>query len=838
MPLLRTALLSLAFVAGAAAQTPVAKPLYLDPSQSVEARIDDLLPRLTLDEKISMLGGDQTGFNASGVPRLGIPPIRMSDGPVGVRTGEATAFPTSIVMAATWDPALIYRYGVALGDEAKAKGKNCILGPCVDIDRFPLGGRNFESFGEDPFLTASMAVPYIKGVQSQGVIATVKHFACNDQEYERNNYDVQVDERTLHEIHLVPFEAAVRKGHVLALMSAYNLVNGDHCSENHHLLTDILKDQWGFKGIVMSDWVSVYSADKAALAGLDLEMPQPIWFGARLKQAVVDGKVPMSVIDDKVRRLLRVRFEAGIFENPDPKPDESIVRSAAHRALALQIAQEGIVLLQNKHFLPLDSAKVKSIALIGPSAMVARTGGGGSSHVSPWRTTSPYAGLAALVGGKVRLSYAEGVNLDPFKPVIIPSSCLRTPDGKAQGLLGEYFANKDFKGAPLFTRVDPQIDFVFPGAKPDPRMPSTDYSIRWTGQFSVPKSGTYHLAVGSDDGSRLYIDGTLVVDNWGQHGDQYAYGKIELQAGRAYAIRIDYFQGGGDAAVHLGWKDPADKTPEPTIADAVAAAKKADVAILCVGNTDTTESEGLDVASFHLPGNQDALVDAVLRANPNTILVIYGGVPVRIQNWLARTKAVIAALYPGQEGGEALADILFGVVNPSGKLPFSYIQDGAQSPAFAAYKAPDNIVKYSEGVFVGYRFYDARGITPLYPFGYGLSYTKFDYRNLRIEKKGEHNFVVEADIANTGSRAGAEVVQVYVAPHPSPVPRPPKELKGYARVFLKPGDVKTVRIPLDARSFEYYDADASRWALSPGHFEIMVGPSSREFRLHDAILVK
>lgn len=838
MSLLRTTLVSLVLATGALAQTPPPRPLYLDPTQPVEARINDLLPRLTLDEKISMFGGDQTGFNATGVPRLDIPPIRMSDGPVGVRTGEATAFPTSIVMAATWDPALIRQYGVALGDEAKAKGKNCILGPCVDIDRFPLGGRNFESFGEDPFLTASMAVPYIEGVQSQGVIATVKHFACNDQEYERNNYNVLVDERTLHEIHLVPFEAAVRKAGVLALMSAYNLVNGEHCSENHHLLTDILKNQWGFKGIVMSDWVSVYSADKAALAGLDLEMPQPIWFGERLKQAVLDGKVPMSVIDDKVRRLLRVRFEAGIFENPDPKPDESVVRSAAHRALALKIAQEGIVLLQNKGILPLDPAKLRTVALIGPSAMIARTGGGGSSHVNPWRTTSPYEGITSLLGGKVRVTCAEGVRLDPFKTAIIPSSYLRTPDGKSAGLLGEYFANPTFKGAPLFTRVDPQIDFVFPNAKPDPRMPADNYSIRWTGQFIPPATQTYHFAMGSDDGSRLYIDGKLVVDNWGQHGDEYQTGSIDLQAGRPYAIRIDYFQGGGDAAVHLAWKDPTDKTPEPTIADAVAAAKKADVAILCVGNTANNESEGHDVDSFHLPGNQDALVEAVLRANPNTILVVYGGVPVRLENWIAQTKAIVAALYPGQEGGEALADILFGRVNPSGKLPFSYIQDGAQSPAFAAYKSPTNVVRYSEGVFVGYRFYDAHNIRPLFPFGYGLSYTTFDYSRLRIEKRGEHDFVVKADITNTGRREGAEVVEVYVSPHPSPVPRPPKELKGYERVTLAPGQTKTVSVPLDARSFEYYDADTGRWTLSPGPFDILVGPSSREFRLHQSINVR
>ena len=403
---------------------------YKDSNLPVETRVEDLLQQMTPQEKITLLGGDETGFNACGVERLGIPPIRMTDGPVGVRTGAATAFPVSINMAASWDTGLIHRYGVALGEETKAKGKNCILGPCVGIHRFPLNGRNFESFGEDPFLSSRMAVSVVQGVQSQHVIATVKHFACNDQEWERNHYDVQVDERTLREIHLPAFEAAVKEGQVLAVMSAYNIVNGAHCSENRHLLTDILKNDWGFPGIVMSDWVSVYSAVGAANAGLDLEMPHPVWFKDRLLAAVQDGRVSEAVIDDKVRRQLRVRFLAGLFDNPAPAEDESIIRSESHRNLALEMARKSIVLLKNDRLLPLARERIKTIALIGPHAKTARTGGGGSSMVQPWETVSPYEGVAALLGNQVKIAYAEGTHIDPIRPVPLPSKYLRTPDGR------------------------------------------------------------------------------------------------------------------------------------------------------------------------------------------------------------------------------------------------------------------------------------------------------------------------------------------------------------------------------------------------------------------------
>jgi len=806
-----------------------------DMKLSVENRIEDILKQMTLEEKITLLGGDDTRFNGCGVQRLGIPPIRMSDGPVGVRTGEATAFPASVNMAASWDTALIYRYGVALGEETKAKGKNCILGPCVGIHRFPLNGRNFESFGEDPYLAARMAVNVIKGVQSQNVIATIKHYVCNDQEWERNNYDVVVDERTLREIQLPAFEYAVKEANVRAVMSAYNIVNGEHCSENKHLLTDILKNDWNFKGIVMSDWVSVYSADKAANNGLDLEMPRPKWFKDVLLAAVKSGQVSQNVIDDKVHRHLRVRLETGLFENPSPKEDESIIQSESHQNLALEIAQKSIILLKNDNILPLAEDKIKTIALIGPSAKTARTGGGGSSRVRPWKAVSPYEGLINLLGDNVKIKFAEGARIDTVKAASIPSKYLRTPDGQANGLLGEYYNNPRLEGKAVFIRVDSNINFDYKAGSPDPRINPDNFSIRWTGKFIPPATQTYHLSVSSNDGSRLYINGKLAVDNWGNLSEKLKACKMRMEAGKAYDIKIEFNENGGNAVIRLGWKDPTDKTREPTIEEAVQVAKNADVVVLCVGNTADYEGEGSDVADFKMVGDQDKLVQAVAKANPNTVVVVYGGVPVLMKNWLNNVKAVIVAMYPGQEGGNAISQILFGKVNPSGKLPFTYIQERGQSPAFKGYKDPGLKVHYSEGVFVGYRYYDKNHIEPLFPFGYGLSYTTFEYGNLKVQKTGDMTYLVSIDVKNTGKAAGQEVIQLYVSQKKSSVERPVKELKGFSKVNLMPGETKTVEIKLENRAFQFYHPEKRQWTAEPGEFEILAGTSSRDLRLKDMI---
>ena len=804
---------------------------------AMEAKIDDLISKLTFEEKIQMLSGDKTGFAGEGVERLGIPSLRMADGPVGVRIGEATMLPVSTNLAATWDVDLARQYGIVLAQETKAKGRHVILGPCICIHRMPLSGRNFESYGEDPYLTSRIAVPYIQGVQSQDIVATAKHYAVNDQEWERHNVDVLVDERAMREIHLPAFEASVKEAGVYAIMNSYNLVNGQHASENRHLLTEILKEEWGFEGLVMSDWGSVYSAVDAANNGLDLEMPNGLWFGDKLVEAVRAGQVSESVIDDKIRRQLRVRFKAGVFDNPTPAVNEAAVRDPRHQRFARKVAADSMVLLKNENtVLPLKKSAIHSIAVIGPNGNVARTGGG-SSRVNPWKAVSPFDGIRQLAGAKVDVRFAVGTrtDLDGAKP--IDGACLKTPDGKA-GLLGHYYNQPSFDGTPVMARVDSQVDFQFGGGKPDERMNADNFAIRWTGQLIPRQSGTHLLGVSSDDGSFLYLDGKQIIDNGGDHGNQLKTCKVDLEAGKAYQIRVDFIEHGGDATIRLGWKEPDAVRVDRDLQEAVALAKASDVAIVCVGNNAALESEGGDVSSFKMDGKQDALVQAIAAANPRTIVFLNGGTPIYLGDWLDEVEGVIAGFYPGQEGGTALAGILFGNVNPSAKLPFSYIQKKSETYAFDGYMDPSLKMPYKEGVFVGYRYYDTNGIDPLFEFGYGLSYTTFQYSGLKVKKTGDMDYDVSVKVKNTGKAAGAEVVQLYVSPPKSKVERPVKELKGFDKVELKPGETKTVKMSLNARSFQYYDVDQKDWAADAGDYQILIGASSRDIKLKKTIRLK
>ncbi len=803
---------------------------------ATEARIESLLARMTLEEKITLLSGDESDFNAQGLPRLGIPSIRMGDGPAGIRIGRATAFPSPINLAASWDVSLADRYGSALAEETLAKGRTCILGPCVGIHRFPLSGRNFESFGEDPWLSSRIGVGVIRGVQSRRVVATVKHFAVNDQEWERREINVLVDERTLREIHLPAFEAAVKEAGVWAVMTSYNRINGPHGSQCDQLINGVLKGDWGFRGIVMSDWESVYTAVGAANAGLDLEMPSALWMGEALLSAVQAGRVREAVIDDKVRRHLRVRLEAGLFERPAPPEAEGVVRSEAHRALAQEIAARSMVLLKNDGLLPLAPERLRRVALIGPAMNHARTGGGGSSLVLPWRTVSPLQGITALLAGRAECVFEEGVLIDMYRPEPIPAECFRTPDDSGPGLRAEYFDNADCAGTPVSAQVEPRIFLELIGGTPDPRLNKDLFSIRWAGRFTPPVTHDYELALCSDDGSRLWIDGQLVIDHWGPHSLATKTGSIRLEGGRTYEIRAEYCELGGDATMILGWKAPSDRTPPPSIEAAVAAARSADVAIVAVGQASFLEGEGRDVADFRLPGGQDELVQAVAAANPNTVVVVYGGVPQLMEHWIGKVRAVFAAFYPGQEGGGALADLLLGRISPSGKLPFSYIQRRDQSPAFADYQDPGLKSRYDEGVFVGYRYLDQNRLRPLFPFGHGLTYTTFRYSDLRLAPAPDGTCVATVAITNTGMVAAEETVQLYVAPPAgTAVPRPPQELKAFTKVALAPGETRTVALPLGHRAFQYFDPQQRDWASTPGSHEIRVGASSRDIRLTERL---
>ncbi len=581
------------------AEAPLCKPA-MDP---IEARVEAWLAAMTLDEKLALVAG--TGFDSVGVPRLHIPSLRMTDGPIGVRVGQATEFPASILLAASFDPALAERIGAAIARETKAHGKNVILGPAVNIVRTPLDGRDFEYLGEDPALAAGMAVGYIRGVQSQGVVATVKHFAANNQETERKDIDVELDDRTLHEIYLPAFEAAVKEAGVWAVMCAYNKVGGAFACENPRLLDGILRRDWGFRGLVMSDWGATHDLLPAVHAGMDLEMPSALVYQPAAMRAALEQKtITSGALDDLVRRQLRVIAALHLDEDATVRAEGT--DTLEHRALNRVAAREGFVLLKNEHgILPLDASKLRRIAVVGPRGDHL-DGGGGSAHVSATRQVTLVQALRQALGSKVRVDYAPGeITLDGL--AAIPPSALTPPAGHAgQGLLGEYFPNRSHAGAPKLSRVDPTVNFHWELSAPAPEFPEDNFSVRWSGKLVPPKSGLYMLAVRSDDGARLYLDGKLLVDNWGDHPPTLKTTEIPLVGGKAYQIRLDYYEAIIGASVELLWQR-AERDPLGKIAET---ARGADVVIAAVGDGMGDETEGQDRPSLALPGRQDEIVRA------------------------------------------------------------------------------------------------------------------------------------------------------------------------------------------------------------------------------------
>jgi len=803
---------------------------YKDPKAPVEDRVRDLLSKMTLEEKVDMLGGVE-GFYIRPSERLGIPKIKMADGPLGVRNyGKATAFPAGIAFAASWNKELTQRYGEAVGKEARSKGVHIMLSPGVNIYRAPMCGRNFEYYGEDPYLASRMVVAYINGVQSQGVVATVKHYAVNNQEYDRHTVSSDLDERTLREIYLPAFRAAVEEAHVGAVMNAYNLVNGVHCSQNEHLLKEILKGDWKFDGLVMSDWSSTYNGVAAANAGLDLEMPSGAYMNRdTLLPAIKSGKLNVATFDDKVRRMLRVMFRFGFFDReqldltlPLYNPDSRLV--------ALQAAREGIVLLKNKgDILPLDRTKLRSIAVIGPTAHPAVTGGGGSSQVQPFRSVSFLDGIIAVSGEKIKVLYSPGVSND-IESLFRTSEFLspsRTNE-LVRGLKGEYFTNRDLSGTAGITRIDRRIRFDWGESAPASGMPPDDFSIRWTGKIRVDSDGEYQFFVQGDDGFRLFVNGQIIIDEWRDQGATLKEAKLSLKAGTLANVKLEYYDHTGNAQVSFGWS----KVVLPRDAEAIKLAAQSDVAIICVGFNATTEGEGFD-RDFALSKEQQELVKEVAKVNEKTIVVVTAGGNVGVSDWVDDVASLLHTWYPGQEGGTALAEILFGDVNPSGKLPATFEKRWEDNATFNSYYAVDKKVSFKEGVFVGYRHFDAKDIEPQFPFGFGLSYTTFAYKNLRIvpQTAGKKPIVsASVEITNTGVRPGAEVVELYVGDLRPKVSRPVKELKRFEKVWLKPGETKTATFELDESAFAFYDVPNKQWTAAPGAYDILIGSSSKDIK--------
>jgi beta-glucosidase len=810
-----------------AAQTPVCKATP-DP---IEARVDAWLAAMTLDEKAALVAG--TGFDTVGVPRLHIPSLRMTDGPIGVRVGKATEFPASVLLAASFDPALSERIGAAIARETKAHGKNVILGPAVNIVRSPLNGRDFEYLSEDPALAARMAVGYIRGVQSQGVMATVKHFAANNQETERMTIDAQVDARTLHEIYLPAFEAAVKEAGVWAVMCAYNRLNGPYACESPTLLDEILRRDWGFRGLVMSDWTATHSLAPAMRAGLDLEMPSAEFFKpAAIRKAFEQQALTTEVLDNAVRRQLRVIAALHLDDDATVRPEGT--DTIEHRALNRVAAREGFVLLKNdQSILPLDARKLRRIAVVGPRGDHL-DGGGGSAHVEATHQVTLVQALRQALGNKVRVDYAPGeITLDGLAP--IPPSVLKPPAGHdGQGLLGEYFDNRNHAGAPKLSRVDSTVNNHWELNAPAPGFPEDNFSVRWTGTLTPPKSGLTMLAIRSDDGARLYLDGKLLIDNWGEHPPTLKTTEIELVGGKAYTIRLDYYESIIGASVELLWQR-AEKDPMGRVAEV---ARGADVVIAAVGDGMGDETEGLDRPSLALPGRQDAIVRAAAAVNPRIVVVTTTGAAVAMP-WLDKAKAVLHGWFPGQEGGTAMADVLLGEVSPSGKLPVTFPKRLEDEPWFGNFPGDKGKVHYKEGTLVGYRWYDTRKLDPLFPFGHGLSYTSFAYRDLKVSAwDPQQGVTVQFVVKNTGARRGAEVAQLYVHAPSGAIERAEQELRAFSRVDLDKGEERMVVLRLPPRAFAFYDGHTDDgWTVSPGEYEVRAAASSRDVRLRATVTV-
>jgi beta-glucosidase len=795
----------------------------------VESRVNSILDKMTVEEKIEMLGGIND-FYTRPIPRLGIPSLKMSDGPMGVHDyGLTTAYPAGIALAASWDVFLVHQFGVAMGNDARARGVHFILGPGMNINRAPMNGRNFEYFGEDPFLASRMAVNEIKGMQEQGVIATAKHFAGNNSEFARMTLSSEIDERTLREIYLPAFEASVKEAKVGAAMDAYNLVNGFYMTENSHLNSEILKKEWGFDGIVMSDWGGTHDGIAAANGGLDLEMPSPLFMNREtLLPALKDGRISVETIDDKVRRILRKAIEFGFFDRQ--QTDTSIpFYSQEGRQVALEAARGGMVLLKNAgNLLPLDETKLKTIAVIGPDAYPAVISGGGSAASKPFNAVSYLEGISNRLGTKVRVLY--DVDVPVLDPVFENAQFVTAPGGES-GLKGEYFDNEDLKGTPVLVRTDRHVHFDWGEGSFAPGQPVDHFAIRWTGYFIPKEPGDYQFFTSADDGVRLYIDDERTIDDWLPHSQTLDTCNKHLEAGRAYRIRLEYFDSVSTAIVGFGVTRAdsyvGNKTKE--------LAAKADAVIICVGFDDKTEGEGFD-RRFQLPGGQDELVRQISAVNKNTIVVITAGGNIDMTQWIDKVPAVLDAWYPGQEGGAALAQIIFGDYSPSGKLPVSFERRWEDNPVFHSYYPAkgESRVRYSEGVFVGYRHYDQSETKPLFPFGFGLSYTSFAYSGLSVTPASgnlDQPVTVSFEVKNTGGRNGAEVAELYIGdPHAS-VSRPVKELKGFAKLSLKPGESKRVIIHLDRRALSFYDVGKKDWNAEPGLFNILIGGSSDKIQL-------
>jgi len=801
-------------------------------------RIEALISELTLEEKVSILSGS-SAWHTTAVPRLNIPRVKMTDGPIGARgdsvSGATSAcFPSASCLSSSWDKDSVEEIAKAIGIEAKSKDADVLLGPTINLHRHPLGGRHFECYSEDPLLTGELASSYVKGVQSVGVSACLKHFIGNDTEYQRHFVSSNIDDRTLRELYLLPFEMGVKAGS-LSVMSAYNQLNNVFCSSNEEILTNILKEEWNFPGYVVSDWGAAQDTIGNANGGLDCEMPGPArsW-GENLVKAVNNGKVDEEVVDDKVRRILRVADFTGRLDDPTESPEQSNDLEE-DRLLIRTAGSEGMVLLKNDQVLPFKKETVKKLAVIGPNALKGQYLGGGSASLNPHYVVHPLEGLKSAFGDSAEINYAKGCHTYKFLPGI-SSDLFKENDG----FKVEFYNGQDFEGSPIETKILKGnkfwamggfgLDIVAQSERPS-------LSVRFSGELQPEHSGEYNFEIFSIGPSKLSINGENLIDNWSSQepGDAF-FGmgsapkreKIKFEKGKTYSLEVEYKWEGRFPAVQIGMQPP---DQFDLMEEAINLAKEADAVVLIAGTNSDWETEGNDRANLDLPSNQNELIETICKLNKNTVVVLNTGSPCEMP-WIDNANAILQCWFPGQEFGNSLADILIGKVNPSGKLPTTFPKKLSDTPAYSTYPGKDLQMDYEEGLFIGYRWYDRESIEPLFPFGHGLSYTSFEYSNLRaIPPKGNSSVAAfEVDITNTGDVAGKEVLQGYITVNKSQIERPQKELKKFEKISLESGETKKVKFELSEKDLSFWSTENNAWQVEPAEYLFSIGASATDIK--------
>ena len=810
-------------------------------------KLKKVISNLSLEQKVSLLSGFDN-WHTPDIKKYGIPKIKMSDGPNGVRGDSSTkqssaCFPSPILLGATWNEKLIKKIGSATGEEALFKDVDVLLAPTINLHRHPLGGRHFECYSEDPILTSKIACAYVSGVQSKGVAACLKHFAGNDTEYERHLVSSNIDEKTLRELYLYPFEMGIKKAKAKVVMSAYNKVNNIYCSSHDELINKILKKEWKFDGYVVSDWGAALETVENANGGLDLEMPGPAkTWGKNLVDAVKAGLVEEKKIDEKVKRILTVAKFTDRFNRK--RISERSIDKKSHRKLIKKTAIEGMVLLKNEDVLPLDRNKISNIALIGPNVKDSQIIGGGSAGLNPHYEIHPLEGVSNfLKDEKVKIHYAKGCHVDKYLPAFEKDICY-VQGKKEKGFEVEFFRGKNFDGEPIERKVLNGNRFwalqgfarEFLDEKERPEL-----SVKFSTTYKPSISGEFEFEVFSIGLSRIKINGKELVDNWSSQKKGEAFfgfacapkrNKIKLTKGKEYLVEVEYEFEGRFPAIQFGCRPP---DPKNLLEEAVKIAKQSDAVVLVVGTNSDWETEGNDRKGLGLPSDQDVLIRKVLAANKNSVLVLNTGSPVSMP-WIKSCPAILQTWFPGQEFGNALSEILFGKESPSGKLPTTYPKKLSDTPAYSCYPGKNLQMDYKEKLLVGYKWYEKKKIEPLFPFGHGLSYSKFELKKVSLLKK-KHEIKIKVKLKNIGNFSTFETVQCYLERKAVKADTPKKKLVDFKKLKVAKDKSKKLTLKVSKRDLSEWDVKKSKWEIARGDYVIHVGTSVRDISITEEIKI-